>query len=191
MATKAARRPASPPPKVERPLRTERTDRKARTATTGTAALSAREPSARYLVHTGPVLVDSGPLIALFNAADRWHAPVRAWLQANPGARLVSTWPVATEACALLARRIHNDAALNLLRWAARGGIRLEPADDGSVAEVLRLSERFADLPFDLADASIAETASRMKLRHVLSIDADFDVYRDRQGRPLVNLLRA
>jgi hypothetical protein len=25
----------------------------------------------------------------------------------------------------------------------------------------------------------------------VLSIDADFDVYRDRQGRPLVNLLRA
>ncbi|WP_235579318.1 hypothetical protein [Pseudorhodoferax sp. Leaf274] len=46
------------------------------------------------------------------------------------------------------------------------------------------------DLPFDLADASIAEAAARLKLRHLLSIDADFDVYRDRAGRPLVNLLR-
>ena len=32
--------------------------------------------------------------------------------------------------------------------------------------------------------------AARLKLRHLLSIDADFDVYRDRAGRPLVNLLR-
>jgi hypothetical protein len=31
---------------------------------------------------------------------------------------------------------------------------------------------------------------SRLKLRHLLSIDADFDVYRDRAGRPLANLLR-
>ena len=60
----------------------------------------------------------------------------------------------------------------------------------GSLIKVLRLSERFADLPFDLADASVAEAAARLKLRHLLSIDADFDVYRDRAGKPLVNLLR-
>lgn len=150
-----------------------------------------REASARYRVaHAGPVLVDSGPLIALFNGADRWHAPVRAWLQANPAATLFSTWPVATEVCALLARRIHNDAALDFLRWVQRGAVTLDRAVDGSLTDVLRISERFADLPFDLADASIAEAAARLKLRHVLSIDADFDVYRDRAGRPLVNLLR-
>ena len=149
-----------------------------------------REPSARYLAHAGPVLVDSGPLIALFNAADRWHAPVLAWLQANPAATLLTTWPVATEVCALLARRSGNDCALDFLRWAQRGGITFESAVAGLLAEVLRISERFASLPFDLADASIAETAARMKLRHLLSIDADFDVYRDRAGRPLVNLLR-
>lgn len=153
------------------------------------AATPAREPSARYLVHAGPVLVDSGPLIALFNAGDRWHAPVLSWLQANPAAKLLTTWPVAAEVCALLARRVANDCALDFLRWARRGGIAFEPAAAGSLVEVLRISERFASLPFDLADASIAETASRLKLRHVLSIDADFDVYRDRAGRPLVNLL--
>ena len=151
---------------------------------------AAREPSARYLSFTGPVLVDSGPLIALFNGADRWHTPVVEWLQANPKATLRSTWPVATEVCALLARRIHNDCALDFLRWVQRGGLALEAPVDGSVTEVLRISERFASLPFDLADASIAETAARLKVKHILSIDADFDVYRDRAGKPLVNLLR-
>lgn len=151
---------------------------------------AAREPSARYLAHAGPVLVDSGPLIALFNGADRWHAPVLGWLQGNPAATLVSTWCVATEVCALLARRLNNDAALDFLRWVQRGALTLDRPVDGSLTDVLRISERFADLPFDLADASIAETAARLKLRHVLSIDADFEVYRDRAGRALINLLR-
>ena len=143
-----------------------------------------------YVTDAGPVLVDSGPLIALFNAADRWHAPVLAWLRDNPRATLMSTWPVATEVCALLARRIANECALDFLRWVQRGALVLQPAAEGSVTEVLRISERFADLPFDLADASIAEAAARLKIRHLLSLDADFDVYRDRSGRPLVNLLR-
>ena len=138
----------------------------------------------------GRVLVDSGPLIALFNAADRWHAPVLQWLQAHPQARLISTWPVATEVCALLARRIASEAALDFVRWAQRGALTFDRADDSSLPEVLRISERFADLPFDLADASIAEAAARLKLKHILSIDADFDVYRDRAGKPLVNLLK-
>jgi predicted nucleic acid-binding protein len=151
---------------------------------------TAQEPTARYLSFSGPVLVDSGPLIALFNGADRWHAPVVEWLRAHPKAGLRSTWPVATEVCALLARRLHNDCALDFLRWVQRGGLALEAPVDGAVTEVLRISERFASLPFDLADASIAEAAARLKIKHILSIDADFDVYRDRAGKPLVNLLR-
>jgi hypothetical protein len=139
---------------------------------------------------SGSVLVDSGPLIALFNAGDHWHAPVLDWLRAKPAAKLLSTWPVATETCALLAGHLHNDAALGFLRWAQRGGITLDVAVEGTLTEVLRLSQRFASLPFDLADASVAEAAARLRVRQVLSIDADFDVYRDRAGKPLVNLLR-
>ena len=150
----------------------------------------AREPSATYLA-VGRVLVDSGPLIALFNGADRWHAPVLKWLQAHPQAKLISTWPVATEVCALLARRIANEAALDFLRWAQRGALTFDKTEDSTLPEVLTISERFADLPFDLADASIAEAAARLKLKHILSIDADFDVYRDRAGKPLRNLLKS
>ena len=54
-----------------------------------------------------------------------------------------------------------------------------------------RNGERFASLPFDLADASIAEAAARLKIRHLISIDTDFEAYRDRAGRPLRNLLAA
>jgi predicted nucleic acid-binding protein len=136
------------------------------------------------------VLVDSGPLTALFNRDDGWHAPVVDWLKTNERARLLTTWAVVTEVCALLAQRVAQDASLDFLRWAQRGAIELDVAAKGTLTDVLRISERFATLPFDLADASIAEAAMRLRIRHVLSIDADFDVYRDRAGKPLVNLLR-
>lgn len=73
------------------------------------------------------------------------------WLQAHPQAKLLSTWPVATEVCALLAWRIHNEAALDFLRWAQRDGIGPDSPGDLSLADVLAISERFASLPFDLA----------------------------------------
>lgn len=136
------------------------------------------------------MLVDSGPLIALFNAADRWHTPVRSWLHANPHTRLVTTWPVLTEVCALLARRIHNDAALDFLLWVERGALEIDAPPERAVSTIRRICHRFASLPLDLADASIAEAAERLSLSHILSIDADFDVYRNSKGMPLTNLLR-
>ena len=71
-----------------------------------------------------------------------------------------------------------------MLCWALRGGIAVDGAPQVSV---LAISERFDDLPFDLADASIAEAAER--LRRILRINFDFDVYRNHGGRPLQNVL--
>ena len=140
------------------------------------------------------VVADSGPLLALFNRADRWHAPVLKWLQDNPETSLLTTWPVLTEVCALLARRLGNAAALDFLRWGQRGGFTLDaPAPDAlqeALAQVLLISERFRDLPFDLANASVAEVADRHGVRHVLTIDSDFDVYRDAKGKALRHVLR-
>ena len=142
----------------------------------------------------GQVVADSGPLLALFNRADRWHAPVVQWLGANTQARLLTTWPVLTEVCALLARRVGNEAALDFLRWCQRGGVTLDaPAADTlpqTLAQMFLISERFGDLPFDLADASVAEAAARHGTHHVLTIDSDFDVYRDAKGKALWHVLR-
>ena len=160
------------------------------------ARLKAREGTALppALQQVRQVMADSGPLLALFNSADRWHAPVQQWLQANPQASLLTTWPVLTEVCALLARRIGNSCALDFLRWGQRGGFTLDaPLADAvprTLAQVLQISERFKDLPFDLADASVAEAAARLNIRHVLTIDSDFDVYRDSKNKALRHVLR-
>ena len=148
-----------------------------------------RRASTAPVAAVAAVVADSGPLLALFNRSDNWHGRVVDWLRRNPQARVISTWPVATEVCALLARRVSNAAALDFLRWVERGGLTLDvPAPAATLQEVLRISVRFADLPFDLADASVAEAAGRLKIRHVLTIDSDFDVYRDRQGRALTRV---
>ena len=175
----------------------------------------AEAPAQYGAVPQGQVLVDSGPLLALFNGADHWHARVVAWLQAHPALGLVSTWPVLTEVCALLARRVHNQAALDFLLWVERGGVRVDTPADISLSQMRRISQRFASLPLDLrgsafqqrvwqalrqvpaslpldlADASIVEAAERLGIRRIVSIDADFDVYRDARGKPLANLLRS
>ena len=151
----------------------------------------AEAPAQYGVVPQGQVLVDSGPLLALFNGADHWHARVVAWLQAHPALALVSTWPVLTEVCELLARRVHNQAALDFLLWVERGALQVDAPQDGSLAQMRRIAQRFASLPLDLADASIAEAAERLGIRRIVSIDADFDVYRDTRGKPLTNLLRA
>jgi predicted nucleic acid-binding protein len=89
-----------------------------------------------------------------------------------------------------LSRRIGNPAALDFLRWVLRGGVTVDEPAPNSLAQLLAISERFSDLPLDLADASIAEAAARMRARQVLTIDADFDIYRDAAGKPLRNVLR-
>ena len=155
-----------------------------------TTRLAAREGLPPLYAPAGAqVLVDSGPLLALFNRADCWHASVADWLKANPRIGLVTTWCVLMEVCAMLSRRVHVEAALDVLRWSLRGGIAVDGAPQDALVSILAISERFADLPFDLADASIAEAAERMRIRRILSIDSDFDVYRDRSGRALQNVL--
>ena len=136
------------------------------------------------------VAADSGPLVALFNRRDAWRERIFKWLEANPRARLVTTWPVLTEVCALLSRRVGDAAAHDFLTWVERGGVNLDHPQPASFHEVFATIQRYADVPFDFADASIAELAARHHINEVLTIDSDFDIYRDARGKPLRNALR-
>jgi uncharacterized protein len=127
--------------------------------------------------------------MARFSRGDAWHETVLTWLQHDNQVQLVTNWPVCNEVCAPLAQPISSPEALDFLRSAVRGGITIDASDGHTLAEVLSISERLQDLPSDLADASIAETAARLKVHFVLTIDSDFDVYRDKTGKPLVNVL--
>jgi predicted nucleic acid-binding protein len=133
------------------------------------------------------IVVDAGPLVALFKRRDRDHARVSRFLRMSQCA-LLTTWPVMTEAWHL----IGEAARLPFMRWAVGGGIavlELGP-DDGSA--MLALLEKYRDRPMDLADASLVVLAERLGITEILTIDrADFDVYRLSGNRRFVQVLAA
>lgn len=125
------------------------------------------------------IVVDAGPLVALFKRRDRDHARVSRFLSENP-CLLVSTWPVATEAWHLIA----EPAQLRFMRWLAAGGVALLGPGPEDAVTLLGLMEKYRDRPMDLADASLVVLADRIGVDEILTTDrADFDVYRLSAGR--------
>ena len=129
------------------------------------------------------ILVDTGPLVALFHARDRHHEAARAALQANPAA-LVSTWPVVTEACHFFGQA----GKRALLAFIARGGLRLEVLSVEDVPEIDSLIARYTKM--DFADATLVLAAEKTGISEIFTIDRrDFEAYRLRSGKRFKLLL--
>jgi predicted nucleic acid-binding protein len=135
------------------------------------------------------VVVDSGPLIALFDRDDAYHKRVVAFISAHPRLRLITTWAVLNETSALLGSRVGKQAELDFLTWVERGGVTLVPQDAAALAQIKALIEKYRDLPFDFADASVAVLAEHSGVSQVLTLDRDFDIYKDARGKRLKNVL--
>ena len=128
------------------------------------------------------VLVDTGPLVALFDAKDPLHARARSTLADLRGAALVSCEAVLTETSHLLRttpRRVAFQTWLDLGHVEVRGPSR---EDRGAMAEAM---SRDGDLPMDYADAVLVQLADAGRILRIWTYDRrDFSVYRVR-GRPL------
>ena len=123
------------------------------------------------------IIVDTGPLVALFHARDGHHEAAKAVLESNP-ALLVSTWPVVTEACHFLGR----DGRRALLAFIRRGALRLEALSAEDLPGLEELFERYARM--DFADATLVLIAERTGITEIFTIDRrDFEAYRTRSGR--------
>jgi uncharacterized protein len=131
------------------------------------------------------LIVDTGPLIAWFDANDTHHARVCAFFDTFDG-ELFSTWPVLTEVCHLLPE--HLVAAF--LRWAGLGAVTVVEVPSSALVGLAERMDKYADLPMDLADATLIWLAENRGLLDVLTIDSrDFGVYRTAQGQALRNVL--
>ncbi|MBI2218055.1 MAG: PIN domain-containing protein [Candidatus Rokubacteria bacterium] len=122
------------------------------------------------------VLVDAGPLVALFDRSDRHHERCREALR-SIDAPLVSAWPVLTEAMHLLGFSWDAQRALwDLLDSETLALLPLEYAD---ALRMKRLMATYRDLPMDLADAALVRLAEREGVREIFTIDRrDFSLYR-------------
>jgi predicted nucleic acid-binding protein len=126
------------------------------------------------------VLVDAGFLVALLSRRDRHHR----WAVAQ-SPRLAPPWStceaVLSEAFHLLGTRGGPVLGALLRRRAVLSafdlGDELEP--------VLKLMEKYADVPMSLADACLVRMTERLAEPLILTTDADFRVYR-RHGRQVV-----
>ncbi|TMH22800.1 MAG: PIN domain-containing protein [Betaproteobacteria bacterium] len=123
------------------------------------------------------IIVDTGPLVALFHARDKHHEPAKAVLESNPAA-LVSTWPVITEACHFLSQAGRHA----LLTFVRRGALRLEALSVEDVPQLDELLARYERM--DFADATLVLIAEKTGITEIFTVDRrDFEVYRTRSGR--------
>ena len=121
-------------------------------------------------------LVDTGPLIALFDPTDNQHHTCKKILK-NLNDMLITTVPVLTEAFHLLTPNSQGADALR--EFIKLGGLNLWFFDKETIQIALQLMDTYRDRPMDLADASLVTAAQALKISRIFTLDRnDFAIYR-------------
>jgi predicted nucleic acid-binding protein len=129
------------------------------------------------------ILLDTGPIVALFDPADDSHRPCVEILESifEP---LGTTTPVLTEAFHLLSPG--SIGAANLIHFIADGGLTVWFLGPETLDRAFELMRQYAEHPMDLADASLVAMAEAENLHKVFTIDRrDFATYRIKRGHRL------
>lgn len=135
------------------------------------------------------VIADTGFWVALLNKDDVFHAQATTYL-ASCRQTLVTTWSVITEVCYMLLSRRGMPAVRQFLDMGAQGYFVIVPLEVEQLQHAATLMEKYADLPMDLADASMVLLAEALGHGRILSTDQrDFDCYRWKNRQPFENLL--
>ncbi len=129
-------------------------------------------------------LLDAGPLVALFDPQDRFHAHFQQlMLEPQVPLQLHTTWPCITEACHLLGPRYR----VALLQWVGVGAVQVFPFESGDLPQMCEWILRYTQQPrteMDLADASLYWLACETGVTQIFTVDVrDFSRYRLPDGR--------
>jgi uncharacterized protein len=130
-------------------------------------------------------IVDTGPLVALFDRAERHHRWVAERFNELDAPLLVCE-PVLAEAMYLLARYPKaQDAVLELMQ---NGALSVPFRIDEHIAALRKLLQKYKDTPMSLADACIVRMSEIHDRHAVLTLDSDFLIYR-KHGRASLPLI--
>lgn len=126
------------------------------------------------------ILVDTGPLVALFDPKEAEHSRCREVLRriTEPLGTTVATL---TEAFHILSpESIGSD---RLREFVLQDGLEILPLERKTLERAFELMEQYRDHPMDLADASLVAVAEALPTRKVFTLDRnDFATYRVRRG---------
>lgn len=125
------------------------------------------------------ILIDSGPLIALFDSSDKYHYEAVNFIKINKYP-LVTTLASITETLHLL--DFNRNAQIDFLEWIYRGAVEIYNIENNDFKRLRELTEKYRDLPMDFADSCLVYLAEKLNLNTIATIDRDFTIYRI-QGR--------
>jgi predicted nucleic acid-binding protein len=132
------------------------------------------------------ILIDAGPIIALFNKNDKYHYKVLTYLKGYKG-KLFCIWPVITEVSHMLMFSL--EAQIDFLKWVRAGALEIAPIEVADIDRIIQLADKYSNVPMDLADASLVLIAEKHKLKEILTIDNDYYIYRTAHKEMLSNVL--
>ena len=121
------------------------------------------------------VLIDTGPLIALFDRDDKYHTSIVEFIK-NTNYRFISTTAVLTETMYML--DFNTAVQLNFLEWIMREEVIIHEIKQSNIKRIIDLTRKYSDRPMDFADATLVIAAEERGIRQIISIDSDFDIYR-------------
>jgi uncharacterized protein len=127
-------------------------------------------------------VVDTGPLVAFLDRAEQHHRWVAKRIEELDAPLLVCE-PVLAEAMHLLGRFPRaQDALFGLLE---NGALMIAFHIDEHISSLRKLHQKYRDRPMSFADACIVRMAEIYERHVVLTLDADFSVYRKHGRVPL------
>jgi uncharacterized protein len=135
------------------------------------------------------IAIDTGYFFALVDRRDEHHSAAKRWVEsAREG--WMTTWPVITETCHLLADRLSDAAKQDFMQEITHGGIIIWDIPNEPARKIPALMKKYAKLPMDLADASLVLLAEHLGHGRILTTDQrDFGAYRWKSTKPFVNLM--
>ncbi|MGH9897303.1 MAG: type II toxin-antitoxin system VapC family toxin [Pyrinomonadaceae bacterium] len=132
-----------------------------------------------------PILLDTGPLVALLHRRDKYHEWAKAQAEKLP-APLLTCEPVLTEACFLLSKLSGGSNAV--LEMVESGLIEVDIQVPDEITTLRKLMARYAAVPMSLADACLVRLSEKYAKGVVFTLDGDFRIYR-RHGRQVISIL--
>lgn len=135
------------------------------------------------------ISADTGFWVALLDRRDNLHLKVRDYAT-SIDEPLITTLPVVTEVCYLLQTRCGAQYSAEFLLAQGDGLFQLFMIGENEFPKMASLMHKYADLPMDLADASLILLAEHLGHGRIVSTDKrDFRAYRWKTHYPFVNLL--
>ncbi len=119
------------------------------------------------------ILIDSGPLIALFDASDKYHSESVNFIKTNKFP-LVTTIASVTETLHLL--DFNRNAQIDFIDWVHRGAVEIQNIENNDFGRLKELTEKYRDLPMDFADSCLVYLAEKLNLNTIATIDRDFSI---------------